>query len=304
MSTNFNTILDDLKASYRLASNNILTYLLAHIGMAILLVLMLVVVAVPLAIVVFFSLGPNPAYWAAVGSWWTGVAATNPWGIGGLALLFLVPFVAALFTVIGSIYGVSKQLVATGQTKAEYAFTYFRHKFSTFFGAGILLTVIILLPMIVMWGSASILSGYMISNELSLLLSAVTFVWVFLTVGLCANVFPAITYGAGVMDAFKESFDLAIGRFDRVFGLLSGVIILFALMFGPVIVLGLLTPALTTMGAFFNPITGLVLAWTVIAAILWFLVFLPMTIIAFVRVYADMTGKEIAAPVQIAIPIL
>ncbi|MGY5852213.1 MAG: hypothetical protein RTU92_01445 [Candidatus Thorarchaeota archaeon] len=304
MSTNFNTIIDDLKASYRLASNNILTYLLANIGMMILLVLMLVVIAVPLAIVLVFSIGPNPAYWVAVGSWWATVGTANPWGIGGLALLFLVPFIAALFVVVGTIYGVSKQLVATGQTKAEYAFTYFRHKFFTFFGAGLLLTVIIILPVIVMWGSASILAGYMISNELSLLLSAVSFVWVFLTVGFCANVFPAITYGAGVIEAFKESFDLATERFDRVFGLLSGVISLFALSFGPVIILGLLTPTLTTMGAFFNPITGIVLAWTVIAAVLWFLVFLPMTIIAFVRVYADMTGKEIATPAMPAIPIL
>ena len=46
------------------------------------------------------------------------------------------------------------------------------------------------------------------------------------------------------------------------------------------------------------------MAWTAIAALLWVLLFLPMTIIAFVRVYADMTGKEIVTPVQPAIPIL
>ncbi|MGY5875361.1 MAG: hypothetical protein RTU30_06425 [Candidatus Thorarchaeota archaeon] len=304
MSTNFNTIIDDLKASYRLASNNILTYFLANLGMLILLVFLIAAVAVPVAIVVVFSLGPNPAYWAAAGAWWTTVGTANPLGIGGLALLFLVPFIAMFLVVIGTLYGVSKQLVATGQTKAEFAFTYFRHKFTSFFGAGLLLTVVIILPVLVMWGSVSFLNGYMITRELSLLLSAVTFVWAFITVGLCANVFPAITYGAGVIEAFKESFDLAIERFDRVFGLLSGVITLFALSFGPVALLGLLTPTLTTMGAFFNPITGVVLAWTVIAAVLWFLVFLPMTIIAFVRVYAEMTGKEIATPAMPAIPIL
>lgn len=304
MSTNFGKIVDDLKASFKLASNNILSYFLANIGMLILLVFLVAVVAVPVAVMLFVSIGPNPAHWVAVGDWWTHVGTTNPWGVGGLAALFLIPVISMFLVMIGSIYGLSKQLVATGETKAEYAFTYFRHKFTSFFGAGLLLTVIILLPMYIMWMSASILTGYVISHELSLLLSTISFVWAFLTWGLCANVFPAITYGSGVIDAFKESFDLAKKRFVRVFGLLSGIVGLFALMFSPIILWILATPIMVAAGAIFNPISGIVFAWTTIAVLLWVFVFLPMTVIAFVRVYADMTGKEIAAPVAPSIPIL
>ncbi|MHA2385012.1 MAG: hypothetical protein ACXAEE_02240, partial [Candidatus Thorarchaeota archaeon] len=249
MSTSFNTIVDDLKSSFGLAKDNILSYFLANLGMLIAVALLLGLVMVPILVTVLLVVGTNPATWEALGLGLAAWAQSNPWAVGGVAILFIIPFVALFLTVVGSIYGMSKDLIAHGETKAERAFSWFRHKFLTFASAGVLLTTIIALPPMVVWGSVSILNGYTIPVAYSTFLSVFTFAWVFITVGLCAMVFPAITYGKGVQDAFKESFQLARERFDHVYGLLSAIVLLAVASFGPVILWGLATP-LTGVVAF------------------------------------------------------
>jgi hypothetical protein len=195
----------------------------------------------------------------------------------------------------------SKDLIAHGETKAERAFSWFRHKFLTFGGAGVLLTTIIILPPMVVWGSVSILMGYTVNVSISTLLSVFTFAWVFITVGLCAMVFPAITYGKGVQDAFKESFHLARERFDHVFGLLSAIVILAVASYGPVIIWGLSLPVMGVIPSL-DVVSISIMVWTVLVTILWLLILLPMAIIAFTKVYAEMTGGQVATQKPLPIP--
>ncbi|NHI82837.1 MAG: hypothetical protein EAX81_00850 [Candidatus Thorarchaeota archaeon] len=292
MSTSFNTIIDDMKSSLKLARSSMLSYFLANIGLLILLVVLAVITAIPLAAAGFLIFGFNfEGFNEAAAAAWT---QANPWVVGGVGLLVLIPIISFLFTFIASVYGMSKDLVANGETKAERAFSWFRHKFLTFAGAGVLLTVIIIIPPLVLWGSASILSGYSIDLLLSSILSVVTFVWVFLTVGLCAMVFPAITYGKDVQDAFKESFHLARTQFERVYGLLSGILLLFAASLGPAIAWGLILPAVPTLVHIANPLAVTIMVYTVVMMFLWILWFLPMAIISFVKVYAEMAGGQVA----------
>ena len=302
MSTSFNTIVDDIKSSFKLASENILSYFLANLGMLIAVVLLLGLVMVPILVAALLMVGTSPVAWEAIGLGLAAWAESNPWAVGGVAILFLIPFIALFLTVVGSIYGMSKDLIAHGETKAERAFSWFRHKFLTFGGAGVLLTIIIILPPVVVWGSVSILMGYSIPASLIPLLSMSTFVWVFLTTGLCAMVFPAITYGKGVQDAFKESFQLARERFDHVYGLLSAIVILAVASFGPVILWGLTTP-LTGVVAF-DAVAIAIMVWTVFVTLLWLLVLLPMAIIAFTKVYAEMTGSQVATQKPLPIPLV
>jgi hypothetical protein len=291
-----------MKSSLKLAWGSALSYFLANLGMLILIAVLFVVIAIPVVIVMYAAVGAN---WVAFQLWMESFATANPWVIGGIGLAFLVPIVALFLVVVGSIYGMSKELVTTGETKAEHAFSYFKNKFFSFAGAGVLLTVIIILPMVALWGAVSLLNGYTVPLSYSAILSVITFVWAFFTVGLCANVFPAITYGASVIDAFKESFDLAMQRFDRVFGLLSAIIVLALITFGPMILWGLsLAPVMPPMTPALTPLAGVVITWTVVSFFLWVLLFLPMIIIAWVRSYADMTGKEIASPSAPEIPIV
>jgi hypothetical protein len=131
-------------------------------------------------------------------------------------------------------------------------------------------------------------------------LSVFTFAWVYITVGLCAMVLPAVVNGKGVQEAFKESFNLAINRFDRVFGLLTAIVLLAAAMFSPILVgamVVLISPEITmSIFAPFHPLFAGLMVWTAVSLILWLIYLLPMTIISFVKVYADLTGGQVAAP--------
>jgi hypothetical protein len=113
-------------------------------------------------------------------------------------------------------------------------------------------------------------------------------------------VLPAVVNGKGVQEAFKESFNLAITRFDRVFGLLTAVVLLAAAMFSPVLIgaMVILVSPEVTIGMFapFHPLFAGFMVWTAVSLILWLVYLLPMTIISFVKVYADLTGGQVAAP--------
>ena len=307
LSTSINTIYNDLKSSFTLARRNILSYFLANLGMLIAVALLLGIVLIPIAALAVWGIGLDVAVWEAIFAGMLAWALANPLVAGGVTALILIPFVAFFFTAVGAIYGMSKDLITHGETKAERAFSWFRGKFLTFFGAGYLLTVIIFLPPAALFYAASLLMGYTVPVTVSTVLSVITFVWVFLTVGLCSMVFPAITHGKGVQEAFKESFDLARNRFERVYGLLAGAVAMFAISFGPVIVWGLTLAPLVPPGSptmFLNPITAAVMVWTVFVALLWLLVLLPAIIIAFNKVYAEMTGKPVATQQPPPLPLI
>jgi hypothetical protein len=128
---------------------------------------------------------------------------------------------------------------------------------------------------------------------------------VYLTAGLTSLVWPAVASGKGVQDAFKESFSLSRQYFDRVFGVLTAIVLLLAATVGPVII------AAFTMVSFVPPITlafvpalaGIAL-YTVIMVFLWLLLFLPMVRIAWVKVYQELTGGEIATQSVVDMPIV
>jgi len=305
MSTTFNTILNDMKTSLRQAYGSALSYFLANLGLLIVVAIIAAFVAIPVLIVAFIALSPlTEASMAAMSAW----AMANPLVIGGLVVLVMIPIVAFFLTVTGSIYGMTHSLVTKGETKAETAFSYLQHKFLPFMGAGALLTIIVLLPPVIAWGLTSYAMGYMISTIASVPLTIFTFVWVYLTSGLTATVFPAVVNGKPVLDAFKESYSLATKYFDRIFGLLTAIVLLLAATFGPVVVAGLamaytVIPPISVFSPIVPALAGVAL-WTVISVFLWLFLFLPMVRIAWTRVYQELTGGTIASQVPVEVPIV
>lgn len=279
-----------------------LSYFLANLGMLIVMVLLVVIVAIPLAAVAWVLFAPfNEATMTALANW----AVTNPLLAGGLAILLIIPFISMFLVVSGSIYGMSHELVTKGETKAELAFSYFRHKFLSFAGTGAVLTIIVLLPPVVAWGLTSYAMGYAITAPATYLLTAFTFVWLYFTAGLTSMVWPAVASGKGVQAAFKESFSLSIQYFDRVYGVLTAIVLLLVATFGPIVIAGL------TWAATFTPVTLALLPalagiaiYTVIMVFLWLLLFLPMVRIAWVKVYQELTGGEIATQSVVDMPIV
>ncbi|MHA1949291.1 MAG: hypothetical protein ACXAAO_04815 [Candidatus Thorarchaeota archaeon] len=292
MSTSFNTVFNDLKSSLGLAKRSMLSYFLAGLGMIIVVGIIFVLFAAPLAAVAFLALAPlSESMMITLTDW----AVANPILVGSIAVLALIPIVSLFMVVSGSIYGMSYDLVTTGETKAESAFTYLRRKFLTFAGTGAILTIIVILPPVIAWGLTSYAMGYTITSAASLVLTIFTFVWVFITAGLTAMVFPAVSSGKGVQEAVKESYSLATRYFDRVFGVLTAIVLLLALTFGPMIVWGVSLALVGTMPVIaFGPVLAALMIWTVVSVFLWLLLFLPMVRIAWVKVYQDLTGGQVA----------
>ncbi|MFW9793830.1 MAG: hypothetical protein ACFFEE_06005 [Candidatus Thorarchaeota archaeon] len=292
MSTNFNTVLDDVKTSLKLAWKSMLSYFLANLGMVIVVLIIAGLVAIPFAITFFVALAPlNEASMMALSDW----AIANPLVIGSIAILVLIPIVSLFMVVSGSIYGMSHDLVTTGETKAEVAFSYLRHKFLSYAGTGAILTIIVIIPPVIAWGLTSYAMGYTITANASLLLTIFTFVWVFITSGLTSMVFPAVSSGKGVQEAFKESYSLATRYFDRVFGVLTAIVLLLAITFGPIIAWGVTQVYIGAIPSMtFGPVLAALAIWTVVFVFLWLLLFLPMVRIMWVKVYQELTGGKIA----------
>jgi len=304
MSTTINTIFDDMKTSLKQAYGSTLSFFLANLGMVIVVAILTMAIAIPVAIVALFALAPlSEASALAMGEW----ATANPLAIGGVGILVLIPLVSMFLLVSGSIYGMSHQLVTTGETKAETAFSYLQRKFLTFFATGAILTIIVLLPPVIAWGLTSYAMGYTVTVAASTLLAIFTFVWVFITGGLTSMVWPAVVSGKGVQEAFKESYSLSTRYFDRVFGLLTAIVLLLAATFGPIILaafaMAWVAPPLTMFSPMVPALLGAAL-WAVVSALLWLLLFLPMVRIAWVRVYQELTGGTIASQIPAEVPIV
>ncbi|MFW9973838.1 MAG: hypothetical protein ACFFDQ_01045 [Candidatus Thorarchaeota archaeon] len=302
MSTTFGTILNDMKTSLKLAWKSMLSYFLANLGMLIVMAILLGIVAIPVLIVAWVVLAPfSEVTMTALANW----AIANPLLIGGIAILVLIPLVSLFLITSGSIYGMSHDLVTKGETKAELAFSYFRHKFLSFAGAGAILTIIVVLPPVIAWGLTSYAMGYHITGPVIYLLTGFTFVWLYFTGGFTSMVWPAVASGKGVQDSVKESFSLSIRYFDRVFGVLTAIVLLLAATFGPIIITAFAMAEFVPMFtmAFVPAIAGVAL-YTVVMVFLWLLLFLPMVRIVWVKVYQELTGGQIAPQRVVDMPIV
>jgi len=295
-----------MKTSFKQAYGSALSYFLANLGMIIVVSILALLIAAPLAIVAWVALSPiSEVTMVAMGEW----AVANPLVLGGIGILLLIPFISLFLVVSGSIYGMSHDLVTTGETKAEAAFSYLRRKFLTLWGTGAILTIIILLPPALVWGLTAYAMGFTTTAALSTLLTVFTFVWLFITIGLTAMVFPAVVSGKGVQQAFKESFSLATKYFDRIYGVLAAIVLLIAATFGPIIIAGLTIPLFFQPGipmmsfGLFPALAGIML-WTVVSVFLWLFLFLPMIRITWVRVYQELTGGTIASQTPVVVPIV
>lgn len=303
--TDFNTITDDMMTSLRLAGDNFLTFFLAGLGMAALAILMIVAISIPLAIAAaafVFSMGPT--FWADMGPGMMTFATANPYFIVGLVALVALPVVGVLTTVVGAIYGISKEVVEDGETKAENAFSWVKRRFLAFAGAGIIQSLIVVGPILLLSAAISLALGGIVTGVYSVLLGVFAFVWVFVTGGLLSMMFPAVVDGKNPIEALRVSVKLGVDRFDRVFGIWTAYIVLFAAMAAPAF--------LVAYGVGFTPgihmtipiVTVVVGGWTALAGLLLVAIVLPSMILARARVYAILTGKQLAAPKALEVPIV
>ncbi|MCF2136665.1 MAG: hypothetical protein K9W43_05415 [Candidatus Thorarchaeota archaeon] len=299
MSVDIKTIFEDMKTSIGLARQNVLSYFLATLGMLVLMGTIIAAVAIPFAT---FFVGFNAAQWRAVG---TNLASmtSQPLVMAIAAVLILLPLGTLNVMLVGSIFGMSKEIIDADDTHAETAFSTFRHKGLSLGGAGLIMTTIIVLPQVLVFGIIGTLIGMPITGLASSILSIFSFVWTFITLGLLLMVIPGVLKNKSVQEAVIDSVNLARAHPDRVFGLLAGFTVLLIISAIPAIIMGAAPAGGWTFTAS-DPLRVGLTVWLGVTGLAWVLLLFPMATIAITRVYYYMTEGSIPIHEQESIPIV
>jgi hypothetical protein len=290
----FQTILDDLKISIRFALKNVITYVLAIIGVAIVTFLLIALVAAFIFVPILLSPAGLQAFtaWAeSLAEWNAASGVTIATGI----FLIALPFVAPFFVATGALFGMSREIVESEGTSAEGVFTWYKKKFFSLAGGGIMLFLFILGPIMLVTLISVALFGDQIlnlaffgpSSAMNPFISALGVIWILLSTGMMTMLFPAIIDGYSVIEATKKSIRMSIQYFDRVFGAWLSYVILLVILVSPLFIMAI--PGLWTG---FDVIMILISIYAVIMGLFVALVFLPGMSIGLTRVYMILTADD------------
>ena len=190
----------------------------------------------------------------------------------------------------------SREIVESEGTTAEGVFQWFKRKFFSLAGGGLVMFLIIAGPIfLVSFGAIAVFGDQVLNiafmstgsaTILSPILVGLGVIWFVLSTGFLTMLFPAIIDGHSVVEATKKSFRMSIDYFDRVIGFWIAFIL---------ILVALIVPLIVSVFAF--PFTfGLGLAAIAIYAIPMVIFFafvaLPALSIGLTRIYMILTADD------------
>jgi len=144
---NFQTIIEDLKISFKFAGKNVISYLLAIFGVLIVSGILLVLVAALIFIPLFFVIGG----FENLEMYFESFSSIDNIGITNIALgaiLFGLPFLAPIFVAFGAMFGMGREIVESEGTSAEGVFVWYKKKFFSLAGGGMILFLVVLGPLL------------------------------------------------------------------------------------------------------------------------------------------------------------
>ncbi len=301
MTTAFRQLFDDLRVSFRLAKRHFISYFLASIGLLIFAALVLFGAVVVVLGAYAASGGLSPENLSSTIDWW---ANADPVVLLGTGILIVVPVGTLLFLLVGAMIGMSKDLTATGETGAERPFTWIRHRGKALLGTSFLLTLVLAVPPTLVGYVVSRAGGGATSPVGSAVVSVFVYLWVFVVGGLMSMSFPAVAYGERVIDAVKGSPRLVVRHFERVFGLWTAFMAITVIPTAAASLGGTTIAGIGGLGTFPWAMLLALELLIAMAVMAWFLIVLPMLYIGLTRIYAEVTGKEVAEERPVDIPIL
>ncbi|MFW9958487.1 MAG: hypothetical protein ACFFCT_10480 [Candidatus Odinarchaeota archaeon] len=286
-------ILDDLKVSFKFALKNMISYILALFGVLIISGILLVFVAILIFVPLFFGIGIEGLIFffeSVVADPSTGFANIL---VGGLAIA--LPLAAPFFVAIGALFGMGREIVESEGTSAEGVFTWYKKKFFSLAGGGLVLFSIVLGPLILIilggiavygidfFNFALIMSGT--ASTMNPIIGFLLMIWFAVSLGLLSMLFPAIIDGYSVFEATKKSIRMSITYFDRVFGVWMAYLLIVGLLILPIMAIPL------TMG--FSEPVGIFLGGFAVPALIFLLfIFMPALTIGLTRVYMILTADD------------
>ena len=290
----FQILLEELKISFKFALKNVISYVLAIIGVFIVAGLLLIVVAAAVFVPLVFIMGfDNMVLWfesfALLGS---AEGASVVLGI----FLFALPFITPFFVATGALFGMSREIVESEGTTAEGVFQWFKRKFFSLAGGGLVMFLIIAGPVfLISFGAVAVFGDQVLNiafissgtaTTLSPILVGLGVVWFVLSTGFLTMLFPAIIDGHSVIEATKKSVRMSIDYFDRVIGFWIAFVLLLVVF---------LVPMLVAVFAF-PPSFGIGMAaigiYAIPMAIFLAFVGLPALSIGLTRVYMILTADD------------
>ena len=281
--SSFNTLLEDLKVSFKFAWKNIISFVLGMIGVLLVTAILLVVVAAIIFVPLFIALGGFQGMINLFSSiTLESFQLTGPLVLS-VGVLIMLPFITPLFVAVGALFGMAREIVESAGTTAEGVFVWYKSKFFSFAGSGIVLFTVVLLPVGLLYMAAATLVGPIVTGVPFGIVTGLAVVWLFLSTGMLSMMLPGIIDGLSVMDAFRQSIRLGWDHFDRVFSVWLSFIVIILVMLAPIMGGGI-------MGSFSPGALGFMAASAVpMTLLLVFLVF-PALSIALSRVYMILTG--------------
>ncbi len=295
----FSTILEDLKVSFKFATKNVLTYLLALIGVVIVSLLLIVVVAAMIFIPLFFIVGGFEGFTLFFESFGSSI---TPGGVTTIALgsfLFALPFIAPICVAIGAMFGIGREIVESEGARAEGVFTWYKKEFFSLAGGGLILFLVVLGPvMLGLLAGTAILGEDFLSlafissgptTAINSMLFALFAIWIVFSVGMLSMIFPSIIDGYSVFESTKRSIRMSIRYFDRVFGVWIAFILVLVVLIAPIFVMPF---AFDTVNPTITPLGGLLMVYMIPAGIILLFLYMPALSIGLTRIYMILTADD------------
>jgi hypothetical protein len=219
--SSFGVLKDDLGISFRFASRNIISFVLGMLGVLVVASFLMIVLAIIIFVPVVLGLisgfgmeGMIQFFTSFATTWSTPQGALMFGALMLLAMFILGPF----FVAFGALFGMAREIVESEGTTAGGVFAWYRKKFFSLAGGGIILFLVVAGPVIlsIIWVPGFV-TGSLAGLTFALLMAALV-LWVVVSAGMLSLLFPGIIDGLSALGAAKQSLRLSRRYFDRVFG--------------------------------------------------------------------------------------
>lgn len=292
--SSFTILMDDLKASFKLAVKNILSFLFGIIGVIIVTVLLIAAVAIAVVPFVVLFLGIEGmtnaiAQLAPLMETESGAAMV----IFGFGMIVILPFLIPFFVSVGALFGMGREIAESEGTNAEGVFSWYSRKFFSFVGGGLIIFLISMMPLALLMLALLPVHGGSPGGPFAWVLPVGAFIWLTVSLGMLSMTYPAIVDGYSPIAATKISLKMAWTYFDRVFSTFLAFIVIIVLLFAPFAIGAYVSlsmgPEVLGLLALFGGYVGL-------AFLFLGLVVLPAFVISLNRVYMILSGEDITPP--------
>ena len=284
---NLTVLLEDLKISFKFALKNVISFVLGMFGVLLVTALLIGLVAAIVLPIIIFTVGLEGLIQlgsSLIGSF-TSLDGT---AIFLFLLLIITPIIAPVTVAVGALFGMGREIVESEGTTAEGVFAWYKSKFFSLAGGGMVLFLVAIIPIgivLAFFQPLVMLPANPLSNGVMLALGIIYYT---ISIGFLTMVFPAIIDGHSVIDSVKLSIRLTRTYFDRVFSLWIAYIGIAALLIIPLIGVSFF---MLPSGEFTTGLAGLA-SYGVFAAIFLVFVFIPAVTIGLSRLYLILTAEE------------